>query len=520
MKHALILFLSLCTGLAMAVPVRFTADVARAETHQAAAYRGETLEIEATLTDRGRPLAVADGASATMYWQTNGMASAWWTAPAVMSGGVIRATWSPTNDVGAAAYRVFLGVTSGGLNYRANLALRMVGSPGDQPNALPLPAKTLDFATVSVLHAPWAMPYTAGDNIVITNGVISSTASGGGGGIAEETDPVWAAEKGNYADMTLFAGVEAKAVAAETGANLAMARSEAALATAQTKADAADLADKPSRTEVVDLIGGTNHLMRLAGGELSIREIDAGGATNELWRSSSGTEAAVSNLNAAVTALASRITALERRPDLTSWGDYAPDGTPNPDTEAMLFVNKPLLSLGSGFSWATSGAYACIAQSGAVAFAGGTNGEFRLGMDFSSNYVAVVQGGSVVVGCSASGFRVADGLAEIDYPYGGGEFPVVWFSGDLIEDTWREVTPVWVDNGDGSATASVSVTGPRGFFRATSSRNMGAYFKSNIPAQFPKGIYGSLSANPVIYDSTITVTSGGHTYRIPAEIVE
>ena len=142
-----------------AVPLRFSADAAAPQTYQAAAYRGETLDIEARLTLRGAPLAVADGASATMHRQTNGMGAAWWTAPAsVTTSGLVRATWTPSMDCGADAYRIFLGVADGGsnLSYRANMLLRMVGSPGETPNALPLPVQVLDFSKISVTNEPWS----------------------------------------------------------------------------------------------------------------------------------------------------------------------------------------------------------------------------------------------------------------------------------------------------------------------------------------------------------------------------
>ena len=142
-----------------AVPLRFAADAESPRTHQASAYRGETLDIEARLTWRGAPLAVSDGAEAAMCWQTNGMGDAWWTAPAsVTTCGVVTATWSPSNDVGAASYRVFLRVAGpGGASYRANMLLRILGSPGETPNALPLPVQVLDFARISYTNEPWAI---------------------------------------------------------------------------------------------------------------------------------------------------------------------------------------------------------------------------------------------------------------------------------------------------------------------------------------------------------------------------
>lgn len=495
---------ALCANIAIAVPVRFAADVTQAQTHQATAYRGETLEIEATLTDRGH--AITNDAPATLYWQTNGMSSAWWTAPASMSGGVIRATWSPTNDVGASSYRVFLGVTDGGRNYRANMTLRMTGSPGDAPNALPLPAKTIDFAEVSVTNAPWALPYAAGDNVVITNGVISSTATGD----AVDEDAVAALVENALAPL------------AEDVANAQADIEILAGGDAVLGGQILDLAaTKASKTWVVSVIGGTNTWLAIDGDILAVCTSTNAVTTNVLWSSSAGAAAAVSNLQAAVSGHASRLAALEARPDLTSWGFYAPDGSPNPDSANTLMLNKPTTVMASGFSWATSGAFACLCQSGAVAFLTETNGEIRIGTDVTTNYFGLVQGGAVTVGCRTGGIRVADGVVELDYAYAGGAYPAIWYTAGLAPVAWTECTaPVWVDHGDGTATASLPATVQRGFFMATSTRDISARFRSNVPAELAGGVYGSIAQDPVRYDSTITVTSGGRTYRIPAQLVQ
>ena len=120
---------------AAAVPLRWTVETSRAQVAQFEAYRGETLDLEATMKSYGSPLATP--AQPSLYWQTNGMGAAWWTAPATASGNVLRATWSPTNDCGAAAYNCFIGGPDA--TYRAAFRLRMLPSPGFTPNHIPLP---------------------------------------------------------------------------------------------------------------------------------------------------------------------------------------------------------------------------------------------------------------------------------------------------------------------------------------------------------------------------------------------
>lgn len=125
-----------------AVPLAWTVETSRAQVAQFEAYRGETLDLEATMKSYGSPLATP--AQPSLYWQTNGMGAAWWTAPATASGNVLRATWSPTNDCGGTVYNCFIGGPDA--TYRAAFRLRMLPSPGYTPNHLKLPTVTYDAA--------------------------------------------------------------------------------------------------------------------------------------------------------------------------------------------------------------------------------------------------------------------------------------------------------------------------------------------------------------------------------------
>ena len=167
MKHTSlihILLLCACTFnlhlLFAAVPLRWTVETSRAVPATFEAYQGETLELEAALQSYGKPLEAP--ANYALYWQTNGMGSTWWSAPCTnnqqpSTNNFLRATWRPECDVGAKAYTCFIGAP--GTIYHAAFQLRLRPSPGATPNELPLPQKTIDFATVEVLNpdaAPWA----------------------------------------------------------------------------------------------------------------------------------------------------------------------------------------------------------------------------------------------------------------------------------------------------------------------------------------------------------------------------
>ncbi len=577
--------LAACICFAGPVPRPFEANVAHPGTWQTSCYRGETLAIAAQLVDgRGRPFAVLADAEARLLWSTN---NADWFPPrpaTVTTGGLIRATWTPDMDCGADAYRIFLGVSECGtnINYGANLLLRMLDSPGTVPNELPFPVRVLDFSQIVVANAPW-QTYTAGDNITITNGVISATG-GGGGTLTEETDPVfgeWArtnalphvstndvraisltrseAEAGFTAwtvepptleirweygwqpvyigtteavadpiespDATLLEWRDRGTSAFDITATRARLRPTPEMETSwNAKVAIDDLAPYATRSWVLASYGGTNTWISIDGDLLGIYTCtNAASGTNTLWESSAAMGGQLSDVALRATNNTVRITALEARPDLTSWGDYAPDGTPNPDAEAVLYLNKALTLMGSGFSWATSGAYACLCQSGAVAYHTETNGEVRIGLDVVSNYFGMVQGGSITVGCRTGGIRVegsgANTVVHLLYAYAGGDFPALWGATTLSGD-WTELpAPVWTDYGDGTAEAAVPGS-PFHFFKATSSRSMEARFESKAPAAFPGGIYGDFASSPVKYNSVITIQQGGHTYRIPAELVQ
>ena len=165
-----------------AVPLKWTVETSRVQPVTFEAYHGETLALEATLQSYGKP--VSDTLQdARIYWQTNGMGSAYWSAPASASGNVLRATWTPAMDTGANAVYGFIGVA--GENYRASFQLRMRSSPGAVPNELELPRKHIDFAEVEVKNAPWASAtivhavFAAADNarMTATNALAKANAA-------------------------------------------------------------------------------------------------------------------------------------------------------------------------------------------------------------------------------------------------------------------------------------------------------------------------------------------------------
>lgn len=150
----LLLAACLAAGAALCRPptLRWDVERPRAATMDWQGWHGETLTLQPRFLDYGSPVSLA-GAMATGYWQTNGMGSAWWSSPAAVvtsDPGRVSWTFAPTNDVGAASYTYFIGVSvAAGSAYRATGRLTLKGSPGRAAAMLPPPEVFAGLQAVS-----------------------------------------------------------------------------------------------------------------------------------------------------------------------------------------------------------------------------------------------------------------------------------------------------------------------------------------------------------------------------------
>lgn len=508
-------------------------------------WRGETLALCARTGITNLP------ASAEFLWKSPGMGTSWYATNAVATAsGDVTAVFAPSMDSGAASYAFFFRVGSGDL-YRPRGTLKMQDSPGATPNEIPIPPRVLDFAIVTVLNPPWA-------TLTDVDAAISDALEGyePGGGVIEETDPVAGAWQTNHLATANPHAITADGIGAlpsdggvmtgslqmdhgtylgfttnsqvfvwdgDVSGNVWTFRHPSAARTNVLEFAATDDLDEAVSALETNILAQvfslTNALLVVSNGVASVEtngvpiwsSASGGGGsvppsvTNELWQSIAALQGTVESLHGTVAALSH------------AWGEYAPDGSPNPDPDYMLWINRPATVWGAGFQWAVSGGHAVLTATGTVAFAAGGSGEMRIGPGDGTNYFGFVQGGSVEVGASASGITVADEVATITYPYDSGAFPALWFSPDLATPFETMDGVVWVDNEDGTATVTAPATTERGFWRATTSATYAAEFKSTMPARFSGGVWGATNAVPVVYDSTITIESGGKSYRIPAE---
>lgn len=144
----------------LAITIKWDVDAADARAKIFTAYHGETLTFVPAFRSDGAVL--SNVTASTIYYQTNGMGSAWWSTDGL--------TFAPSNDVGATSYRFFISAADPtGTVYRANGTLRMLASPGYSPNALTLPRETIDFAAIDVSNAPWATTDDIPTDAHITN---------------------------------------------------------------------------------------------------------------------------------------------------------------------------------------------------------------------------------------------------------------------------------------------------------------------------------------------------------------
>ena len=155
MKHnfklpCTILATALATALHAAVPLAWEARPSSPAPVAFDRHHGETIDFRCTLL--GFDAAFAPAADIRLWYQTNGMGQAWWSAPATVQSNVITATWSPALDPGADRVSLFFGAPS---NVYASAVLRLRHSPGFTPSVLTLPVQRLDFAAVEVANAPY-----------------------------------------------------------------------------------------------------------------------------------------------------------------------------------------------------------------------------------------------------------------------------------------------------------------------------------------------------------------------------
>ena len=140
---------ALCVAAADQV---WRADLATTEVRNLYLRHGESADLTARLYLRGTPYAPTN---AVAYYQTNGMAQAWWSAPCSIASNTVSVAWTPALDPGADLVSLLIRLDDSA--YRAAAMLYLRPSPGAEPNILPAPTQWIDFDKVAWTNAPWAL---------------------------------------------------------------------------------------------------------------------------------------------------------------------------------------------------------------------------------------------------------------------------------------------------------------------------------------------------------------------------
>lgn len=167
------------------MPIRWTADASKDLASQLIIAQGETRDLVCTLKNYGVAVVLPADTQARLLFQTNGMGRTWWAGPATAAtNGVITATWSPDLDRGAYSYTFCLEIVSGTqVLYQPYGTIRMRTSPGFIPSTIVPQLTVFDFATISVVNAPWTTP-------AAVSNIVEAAGGTGGGSIIEEEDPL------------------------------------------------------------------------------------------------------------------------------------------------------------------------------------------------------------------------------------------------------------------------------------------------------------------------------------------
>ena len=516
-----------CMPALAAVQLRWNVETSRAQPASFDVYRGETLHLAADMTSYGRPIEMAGAAA--LYIQTNGMADVWWTIPATVATNRIEATLSPTNYPGdAQVLNCYLGGPA--TSYRAAFRLRVLGAPGPAPNALALPARSIDFSQVEVANAPW-IPTAGGvaDDLRVTGtlyfgepptpGVLgfgSQYITPGGGGLKmryPDGRSVLILNEGNFGDYLygtigedlewMYETVEGLQTDAEQIMPLAQAVTNLSntVNAWQTYWDGDDV-----RLTVTNYYGSAD-LPRLY-----LEQKVADGGTNyfrRVWDETTRHGAILSRVAALETNVAEKADRAWGFYD-SHTGGYAPDGCTS--------ISSPNVIVAGGMAYqrtvTTAGAVWVLTANDPTLVGGTSAGYFRISDDDGNALFEIAKGDRRTVGATATGLAMEGGSMVVTYAVQADEHPTIYLAESLTNTTWQAE--------ESSSLASVSWTGASGawtalvtpsaarlslFVKATYEVGGKTYIKHAAPISVEGGILctdGIHKVRPVYSNGTIT----------------
>ena len=384
---------------------------------------GSTVDLAVTLKGYTTP-PIADGADVRLWYQTNGMGQAWWSAPATFDGNTITASFGPAQDCGADRVSLFFGAPS---NVFASAVLRLTHAPGFAPASLPLPTPVLDFGAVELrnLHAltnGWSFGGEPGDYETVSNRAMFAVATNrygkatvglwdfpAGLAVGEANDgfrsflyPVSGGLDVNARDQAEtiyhfgFDGVQTdddvlrrKDLPAPPDLS-----GYATLYSVNAVSNLAATAASDASTALRVVLGErvwfvvTNHIRTAKGviPSLQLWEV-RDSVTNLVYDSREEITNTVKALTRELhTELTNRIHDVEKTIPAKAWGNYQSDGTDNPEPGKVAIVNQPTVILTGGGTFnkyleVGNSSVWVLKSSGLCSFGGDTNGNFFAVLD-------------------------------------------------------------------------------------------------------------------------------------------
>lgn len=523
---------------------------------------GVPVDFRVTLRGYTSPL-IAPGADLRLWFQTNGMGRAWWSAPATLDGDTVTASFGPAQDCGADRVSLFFGAPS---NVFASAVLRLTHAPGFAPASLPLPVPVLDFSAVelrnlSALTNGWSFGGAPDNYDEVSDRAMKAVLWDNPRGYQDGSEldlgynplswwgqlyiyPNWAAGPFGGFDFAREASmgqesamsplvIDGSPVVTSNMAERIVAPLSAAVAAADQKATTAlQIVQGESVWFVV-----TNY-MRTAQGvipSLQLWEV-RDGATNLVYHSREEITNTVRALTGEMrTELTNRIHEVEKAIPSRAWASYQSDGSDNPQPGEVAIVNQPtvLLTGGGTFNrYLTVGDSSVwvLASSGPVSFGGNTNGNFFAVFDDEGKpHFKVAKTDSYDLGAIISDVLPRQSANSIllytahTNSLGNAVTapPVLSASLDLRESAWHkeeggevdalglsvswhrdDTIPAWV------ATITPDNWHPRLFLRATVTQEGGVSVINTAPARFDGGI----QIGSRVYRRLVPYTTGDKTF--------
>lgn len=536
MKHNLKLVL---TAAAMAlqgvcnggVPLEWTRRPDSTTPANFTAHQGETLEFRCTFRGFGE-LPFGDGGDVRLYFQTNGMGEAWWSAPATVSSNEVRAVWGPEMDVGASRWVFFFGTP--GVVYSSAI-VRLVPSPGFAPGTLPPPAVFTDAVCAIVTNevaSGWICEIKELDHLY-------EYRDPPGFWPEDEVWYLWLWTDGGTNKEDFYCRAPEDATELNFTPWLTLRRTSgnalglATMKDLEGKADASITNDigqlKTESTLVYRLFSGSNIVMevtnynsRVNPPAMKLMRLDDKGIYEVMWTETNGLER---TYNRAASNTAEQVAALDRKAAET----YAPRGwsatTSGLGADApkdTTWISTPTTVIAGGLEYSkvvtSSGQLWFLRSNGMVANVGGNSGGyFDISASDGTSVFSIEKTDSYMAPVDADGISVNGNTVTIRLSVVSAEHPFLRYTPTLNapvawqreEDGFSSPIAVSWSGSSGAWVATVTTTAKAGFFQFEFFQEGGTKIKSGGAMDVSTG--GILCTDGIhkcrpVYNSNGTVT--------------